>query len=51
MIVSPGCPIFRDDDGQLVPMSRHTDGQTGTVTDKGDGQNTNKDSDTDHRED
>nr|8DYM_A Chain A, ATP-grasp target RiPP [Amycolatopsis cihanbeyliensis] len=29
----------------------HTDGQTNTVTDGGDGRYTNKDSDTDHRED
>ncbi|GAB3483632.1 putative ATP-grasp-modified RiPP [Amycolatopsis cihanbeyliensis] len=43
--------LMRDDGGQLVPMSRHTDGQTNTVTDGGDGRYTNKDSDTDHRED
>lgn len=35
----------------MVPLSKHTDGQTGTVTQGGDGQTTNKDSDTDHRED
>ncbi|MGH3925032.1 MAG: putative ATP-grasp-modified RiPP [Pseudonocardiaceae bacterium] len=36
---------------RVVRLAKHTDGKTGTVTDKGDGQNTNKDSDTDHRED
>ncbi|MGH3822869.1 MAG: putative ATP-grasp-modified RiPP, partial [Pseudonocardiaceae bacterium] len=35
----------------MVPLSKHTDGQTSTVTQGGDGQTTNKDSDTDHRED
>ncbi len=39
------------DGASMVPLSKHTDGQTNTVTDGGDGQNTNKDSDTDHRED
>jgi putative ATP-grasp target RiPP len=36
---------------EMVPLSKHTDGQTKTVTQGGDGQTTNKDSDTDHRED
>lgn len=36
---------------EMVPLSKHTDGQTSTVTQGGDGQTTNKDSDTDHRED
>ncbi len=39
------------DGAQMVPLSKHTDGQTSTVTQGGDGQTTNKDSDTDHRED
>jgi len=39
------------DGDTMVPLSRHTDGQTNTVTQGGDGQNTNRDSDTDHRED
>jgi hypothetical protein len=34
-----------------VPLFKHTDGQTNTVTQGGDGQGTNTDSDTDHRED
>lgn len=37
--------------GCMVPLSRHTTGQTATITDGGDGQNTNQDSDTDQRED
>jgi putative ATP-grasp target RiPP len=41
---------IQDGDGR-VPLSKHTDGKTNTVTDGGDGQNTNKDSDTDQRED
>lgn len=39
------------DGDAMVPLSKHTDGQTNTVTQGGDGQNTNRDSDTDHRED
>lgn len=39
------------DGADMVPLSKHTDGQTSTVTQGGDGQTTNKDSDTDHRED
>ncbi|MGH3439743.1 MAG: putative ATP-grasp-modified RiPP [Sciscionella sp.] len=39
------------DGADLVPLSKHTDGQTSTVTQGGDGQTTNRDSDTDHRED
>ncbi len=39
------------DGADIVPLSKHTDGQTNTVTQGGDGQTTNKDSDTDHRED
>lgn len=39
------------DGADMVPLSKHTDGQTKTVTQGGDGQTTNKDSDTDHRED
>ncbi|HZD13802.1 MAG TPA: putative ATP-grasp-modified RiPP [Pseudonocardiaceae bacterium] len=39
------------DRGQLVPLAKHTDGTTNTITDGGDGQGSNKDSDTDHRED
>lgn len=39
------------DGGEMAPLSRHTDGQTNTVTQGGDGQTTNKDSDTDYRED
>jgi putative ATP-grasp target RiPP len=35
----------------VVPLARHTDGVTNTVTDGGDGQTKNTDSDTDHRED
>jgi putative ATP-grasp target RiPP len=35
----------------MVPLSKHTDGQTNAVTQGGDGQKTNQDSDTDHRED
>lgn len=35
----------------VVPLSRHTDGITNTVTDGGDGQGKNTDSDSDHRED
>jgi putative ATP-grasp target RiPP len=35
----------------LIPLSRHTDGQTNTVTERGDGQGSNQDSDTDFRED
>lgn len=42
--------LVRDGES-LVPLSKHTDGQTNTVTDGGDGQNSNRDSDTDHRED
>lgn len=42
--------LIRDGAG-MVPLSKHTDGQTSTVTQGGDGQTTNKDSDTDHRED
>lgn len=37
--------------GCMIPLSRHTTGQTATITDGGDGQNTNQDSDTDQRED
>lgn len=37
--------------GALVPLSKHTDGVTNTVTDGGDGQGDNRDSDSDHRED
>lgn len=36
---------------RMVPLSRHTTGQTNTVTQGGDGHGTNQDSDTDHRED
>lgn len=43
--------MFRDGGGALVPLSRHTDGATNTVTDGGDGQTSNRDSDSDHRED
>ncbi|MGH4013893.1 MAG: putative ATP-grasp-modified RiPP [Pseudonocardiaceae bacterium] len=39
------------DGASMVPLSKHTDGQTNTVTQGGDGQTTNRDSDTDHRED
>lgn len=39
------------DNGAVVPLSRHTDGQTNTVTQGGDGYGTNIDSDTDWRED
>ncbi|MGH3773290.1 MAG: putative ATP-grasp-modified RiPP [Pseudonocardiaceae bacterium] len=39
------------DGADMVPLSKHTDGQTNTITQGGDGQKTNKDSDTDHRED
>lgn len=39
------------DEGGVVPLGRHTDGTTNTVTDGGDGQDTNKDSDSDARED
>jgi putative ATP-grasp target RiPP len=39
------------DGADMVPLYKHTDGQTMTVTQGGDGQTTNKDSDTDHRED
>lgn len=35
----------------LVPLSKHTTGQTATITDGGDGHGSNRDSDTDHRED
>lgn len=35
----------------MVPLSRHTTGQTNTVTQGGDGHGTNRDSDTDYRED
>lgn len=35
----------------MIPLSKHTNGQTNTVTQGGDGQNTNRDSDTDYRED
>lgn len=42
--------LIRDGEA-MVPLSRHTDGQTNTVTQGGDGQGTNADSDTDHRED
>lgn len=42
--------LVRDGD-VLMPLSKHTDGPTNTVTDGGDGQSTNRDSDTDHRED
>jgi putative ATP-grasp target RiPP len=35
----------------MVPLSKRADGQTSTVTQGDDGQTTNKDSDTDHRED
>ncbi len=49
-----------DDDAQvglirhgadMIPLSRHTTGQTNTITQGGDGQTTNVDSDTDQRED
>lgn len=40
----------RTEDG-TAPLARHTDGQTNTVTDGGDGQGSNKDSDSDVRED
>lgn len=39
------------DGANMVPLSKHTTGQTNTVTQGGDGQTTNVDSDTDHRED
>lgn len=39
------------DGGNIVPLSKHTDGQTNTITQGGDGQTTNRDSDTDYRED
>jgi len=39
------------DGTDMVPLAKHTDGQTSTVTQGGDGQTTNRDSDTDHRED
>lgn len=39
------------DGAEMMPLSKHTDGQTNTVTQGGDGQTTNKDSDTDYRED
>jgi putative ATP-grasp target RiPP len=42
--------LVRDGDAQ-VPLSRHTDGTTNTVTDGGDGHGSNRDSDSDHRED
>ena len=42
--------LIRDGDS-LVPLAKHTDGQTNTVTQGGDGKTTNRDSDTDHRED
>lgn len=35
----------------MVPLSRHTTGQTNTVTQGGDGHGSNRDSDTDYRED
>jgi putative ATP-grasp target RiPP len=38
------------DGTDMVPLSRHTDGQTNTITDRGDSQSTNKDSDTDYQE-
>lgn len=41
---------MRDGD-VFIPLSKHTDGQTNTVTDGGDGQTSNQDSNTDHRED
>ena len=37
--------------GVMVPLSKHTDGQTNTVTQGGDGHGSNRDSDTDYRED
>lgn len=40
-----------DTDDGTVPLARHTDCQTNTVTDGGDGQGSNKDSDSDVRED
>jgi putative ATP-grasp target RiPP len=40
-----------DDGGVPVPLSKHTDGTTNTVTDGGDGHGSNRDSDSDHRED
>jgi putative ATP-grasp target RiPP len=52
--------IYYDEDSQiglvrdgaaLMPLSKHTDGPTNTVTDGGDGRTSNKDSDSDHRED
>lgn len=42
--------LVRDGES-LVPLSKHTSGQTNTVTDGGDGQTSNRDSDTDQRED
>ena len=42
--------LIRDGE-HMVPLSKHTDGQTNTITDGGDGQKTNQDSDTDWRED
>jgi putative ATP-grasp target RiPP len=41
--------VLDNETGSFVPLARHTDGQTGTVT-HGDGNGRN-DSDTDHRED
>lgn len=38
-------------DGEWISLAKHTDGVTNTVTDGGDGQRDNRDSDTDHRED
>lgn len=38
-------------EGGIVPLSRHTDGPTNTVTDGPDGHGSNRDSDSDHRED
>lgn len=42
--------LVRDGD-VFVPLSKHTDGQTNTITDGGDGQTSSQDSDTDQRED
>lgn len=42
--------LVRDGD-VLIPLSKHTDGPTNTVTDGGDGHGSNRDSDSDHRED
>ena len=39
------------DGADLLRLSKHTDGQTSTVIQGGHGQTTNRDSDTDHRED